>query len=381
MHKKSLDDDLQRSKRSLKITRLYEDEMTNLKTLKTKRMVRDSFMRFVASGICEMLESSLKASLSCTRNSLLIILLVTTVLASYEETKPKGPIKVNVVITSGLPAGSKTMFVHCTMDSQDLGNRPLAPGAVYQWSYVPLPRPKEQQCSCDFNWDWKSALIEVAGDLSTCHGGMSPCSWIYTRLAFLAGRDVWALLLFSAIGKFSHGFPVLDTETLKTVDPFVAGWFLSAYFLADYSEDDRGMNGQSEAIAAILTSWAFGIPELFYEFFNDAWNFAPNDIIYSGEHSGGKSVWSTGSVCCCCCSGPSSSVHIAAIGTAIPTVAAMSSSSYHEIGVLAPPIWVSNHLIAALCEVPDFLANGTDRDLLLMGSSHKGYFDFFVSSK
>lgn len=107
--------------------------------------------------------------------------------ASYEETKPKGPIKVNVVITSGLPAGSKTMFVHCTMDSQDLGNRPLAPGAVYQWSYVPLPRPKEQQCSCDFNWDWKSALIEVAGDLSTCHGGMSPCSWVVKTDGFYFG--------------------------------------------------------------------------------------------------------------------------------------------------------------------------------------------------
>ncbi|KAI5683153.1 hypothetical protein M9H77_04381 [Catharanthus roseus] len=44
MHKRSLKDDLQRSKRSLKITRLYEDEVFKLKTLKTRRMVRDSFI-------------------------------------------------------------------------------------------------------------------------------------------------------------------------------------------------------------------------------------------------------------------------------------------------------------------------------------------------
>lgn len=45
----------------------------------------------------------------------------------------------------------------------------------------------------------------------------------FSRVGFLAGGDVLALLLFSAIGRFSHGFPVLDFETLKTADPFVAG--------------------------------------------------------------------------------------------------------------------------------------------------------------
>ncbi|KAI5653472.1 hypothetical protein M9H77_30659 [Catharanthus roseus] len=44
MHKRSLRDDLQRSKKSLKITRLYEDEVIKLKTLKTRRIVRDSFI-------------------------------------------------------------------------------------------------------------------------------------------------------------------------------------------------------------------------------------------------------------------------------------------------------------------------------------------------
>ncbi|KAI5648558.1 hypothetical protein M9H77_34563 [Catharanthus roseus] len=56
MHKRSLKHDLQRRKRSLKIARLYEDEVIKLKTLKIRRMVRDSFI----SGICEILELSLK---------------------------------------------------------------------------------------------------------------------------------------------------------------------------------------------------------------------------------------------------------------------------------------------------------------------------------
>lgn len=49
-------------------------------------------------------------------------------------------------------------------------------------------------------------------------------NWNYfSRVALLAGGDVAALLLFSAIGRFSHGFSVLDFETLKTADPFIAG--------------------------------------------------------------------------------------------------------------------------------------------------------------
>ncbi|KAI5653173.1 hypothetical protein M9H77_30360 [Catharanthus roseus] len=42
MHKRSLKGNLQSSKRSLKTTKVYEDEVIKLKTLKTRRMVRDS---------------------------------------------------------------------------------------------------------------------------------------------------------------------------------------------------------------------------------------------------------------------------------------------------------------------------------------------------
>ncbi|KAK3004044.1 hypothetical protein RJ639_018356 [Escallonia herrerae] len=80
------------------------------------------------------------------------------------------------------------------------------------------------------------------------------------RVALLAGGDVLALLVFSAIGRFSHGFPAFDTETLRTADPFIAGWLLSAYFLGGFGEDGRGTNGLSKAVITAAKSWSLGIP-------------------------------------------------------------------------------------------------------------------------
>ncbi|XP_054797728.1 uncharacterized protein LOC129302875 [Prosopis cineraria] len=80
------------------------------------------------------------------------------------------------------------------------------------------------------------------------------------RVALFAGGDVMALILFAAIGRLSHGLSTFDVETLKTADPFIAGWFLSAYFLGGYGEDGRGMNGLSKGVIASAKSWALGIP-------------------------------------------------------------------------------------------------------------------------
>ncbi|KAI5671255.1 hypothetical protein M9H77_11619 [Catharanthus roseus] len=41
MHNRSLKGNVQRSKRSLKTTKLYEDKVIKVKTLKTRRMLRD----------------------------------------------------------------------------------------------------------------------------------------------------------------------------------------------------------------------------------------------------------------------------------------------------------------------------------------------------
>ncbi|PKA66508.1 hypothetical protein AXF42_Ash003162 [Apostasia shenzhenica] len=80
------------------------------------------------------------------------------------------------------------------------------------------------------------------------------------QVALLPGGDVLCLLAFSAIGRFSHGFPVLDIETLKTADPFIAGWLLSAYFLGGFGDDGKGMNGYGKALATATKSWIVGIP-------------------------------------------------------------------------------------------------------------------------
>ncbi|KAK7383259.1 hypothetical protein VNO78_28933 [Psophocarpus tetragonolobus] len=80
------------------------------------------------------------------------------------------------------------------------------------------------------------------------------------RVALLAGADVLALFLFATIGRYSHGLSVLDLETLRTADPFIAGWFLGAYFLGGFGEDGRGMKGLSKGVIATAKSWAVGIP-------------------------------------------------------------------------------------------------------------------------
>ncbi|GAU26919.1 hypothetical protein TSUD_05890, partial [Trifolium subterraneum] len=80
------------------------------------------------------------------------------------------------------------------------------------------------------------------------------------RVALFAGGDVLALLLFATIGRYSHGLSIFDFETLHTADPFIAGWFLGAYFLGGFSEDGRGMNGLPKGVIATAKSWAVGIP-------------------------------------------------------------------------------------------------------------------------
>ncbi|KAL6636984.1 hypothetical protein ACP70R_024556 [Stipagrostis hirtigluma subsp. patula] len=82
----------------------------------------------------------------------------------------------------------------------------------------------------------------------------------YAKLGLLAGGDVLCLLVFSAIGRFSHGLPVLDAETFKTADPFIAGWLLSAYLLGGFGDDAKGCNGVGNAVIAAAKSWALGIP-------------------------------------------------------------------------------------------------------------------------
>lgn len=61
-------------------------------------------------------------------------------------------------------------------------------------------------------------MMVSEGILGFCYVG-------FRRVALLSGGDVLGLLLFAAGGRFSHGLPVLDVETLHTADPFVAGFY------------------------------------------------------------------------------------------------------------------------------------------------------------
>ncbi|KAL5681973.1 hypothetical protein ACJX0J_008358, partial [Zea mays] len=101
----------------------------------------------------------------------------------------------------------------------------------------------------------------------TCHtrpshsrGLIASTAFVRRKLGPLASGDVFCLLLFSAIGRFSHGLPVLDAETFKTADPFIAGWLLSAYLLGGFGDDAKGRNGVGSVIITVAKSWAVGIP-------------------------------------------------------------------------------------------------------------------------
>lgn len=82
----------------------------------------------------------------------------------------------------------------------------------------------------------------------------------YAKVGLLAGGDLLCLLVFSAIGRLSHGLPVLDAETFKTADPFIAGWLLSSYLLGGFGDDAKGSNGVGNAVTVVAKSWVVGIP-------------------------------------------------------------------------------------------------------------------------
>eukprot|EP00268_Persea_americana_P050296 TRINITY_DN5455_c0_g1_i9.p1 TRINITY_DN5455_c0_g1~~TRINITY_DN5455_c0_g1_i9.p1 ORF type:complete len:168 (-),score=34.65 TRINITY_DN5455_c0_g1_i9:3313-3816(-) len=96
-------------------------------------------------------------------------------------------------------------------------------------------------------------MMVSEGILGFCYVG-------FRRVALHSGGDVLGLLLFAAGGRFSHGLLVLYVETLHTADPFIAGWFLGAYFLGGYEDDGKGVNGLTKAVFAAVKSWAVGIP-------------------------------------------------------------------------------------------------------------------------
>ena len=84
------------------------------------------------------------------------------------------------------------------------------------------------------------------------------------RAALLAGGDLLAFLLFSAIGRASHseaaGFEAL-AQIAETAAPFALGWFVVAPLLgafgADTTDSPRRMLGRTAL--AWLVAWPIGL--------------------------------------------------------------------------------------------------------------------------
>lgn len=92
---------------------------------------------------------------------------------------------------------------------RSLGTRASSPSSSPTRTYLILPHATRPSHS--------RGLIASTRFADSCP------AFVRRKLGLLAGGDVFCLLLFSAIGRFSHGLPVLDAETFKTADPFIAG--------------------------------------------------------------------------------------------------------------------------------------------------------------
>ncbi|KAJ8645362.1 hypothetical protein MRB53_007110 [Persea americana] len=153
---------------------------------------------------------------------------------------------------SGLSSSNNTPKTRLTLANADAGadpNRPLSPAPPFS--------ADEKTVSVGEDGVPLEGVIQFEKPNSS--SSLSQLnSW--GRVALLSGGDVLGLLLFAAAGRFSHGLPVLDVETLHTADPFIAGWFLGAYFLGGYEDDGKGVNGLTKAVFAAVKSWAVGIP-------------------------------------------------------------------------------------------------------------------------
>ncbi|BBN05940.1 hypothetical protein MPTK1_3g17190 [Marchantia polymorpha subsp. ruderalis] len=80
------------------------------------------------------------------------------------------------------------------------------------------------------------------------------------RIYLLGGGDIVFLLLFAAIGRYSHGLSAFDWDAVRTADPFIAGWLLGTYFIGGYGPEGQGLKGLKVASLAAVKSWAVGIP-------------------------------------------------------------------------------------------------------------------------
>ncbi|KAG8051828.1 hypothetical protein GUJ93_ZPchr0001g31610 [Zizania palustris] len=106
----------------------------------------------------------------------------------------------------------------------------------------------------------------------------------YAKLGLLANGDVLCLLVFSAIGRFSHGLVAFDPETFKTVDPFIAGQENStAGFSVPTSLVDLEMMQKVSTVWGKLSLLLPNHGLLVY--YNDTYLYVASGVIYGGEET------------------------------------------------------------------------------------------------
>ncbi|KAK6939751.1 Protein of unknown function DUF3054 [Dillenia turbinata] len=169
-------------------------------------------------------------------------------------TNPNPPLFSSPKNPKFLPANPKKSL---TLNASDADRTPVDSSSPPAKPSLPTPSPSQSRTQ--FTVVGQES-IPLEGVIQYEKPDFSARVDKWGRWALLAGGDVFALVLFSAMGRLNHGLSVFDYETLRTADPFIAGWFLSAYFLGGFGDDGRGINGLSMAVSAAAKSWALGIP-------------------------------------------------------------------------------------------------------------------------
>ncbi|CAI6007923.1 unnamed protein product [Closterium sp. NIES-65] len=80
------------------------------------------------------------------------------------------------------------------------------------------------------------------------------------RALLTAGGDAAVLILFAYIGRATHVSAAIDWELIKTAQPFLAGWCISAIIFGNYSVGRPLPATPGDAAKEAGKTWALGVP-------------------------------------------------------------------------------------------------------------------------
>jgi len=103
----------------------------------------------------------------------------------------------------------------------------------------------------------EETLKQLSGPVDALTGSRNTVEEASRKVALVVG-DVAILLVFSAIGRASHGEPLLDIGLIKTAAPFIAGWLIAGPLTGAYASDSTSSVGSS--LKATSKSWLAGFP-------------------------------------------------------------------------------------------------------------------------